>query len=300
MIWFAMETQQDVEDALTSLLDFFLSWRDQGSTIETLATILRLGEQLELAEVEVETLNAFLETLEKLRKEGCDFSDVLEAQRLIAVVQMLPFPWTWEQADSAMQAVATVLEQGIDLADVTRFLEQHRRLEALGFDESTAVAVAEALRRAVGDRRDAVLATLVETAGCQADIEGLVAEHRRLEAAVNELVATEQRWQATVQQHREHVGRLKGAVARLDEAQDRLRAEYDEAADGLAAAQAFRAFLMGRTTDAEALWTSLDGLLAWRKRGGRADDALGQMLTETIHRKILAFFQKLIQELPRK
>jgi hypothetical protein len=302
LIWFAMETQQDVEDALTTLLDLFLEWRESGASIEMLAAILRLGERLELAGVEVDTLRGFLEALEQLRKEGCDFGDVPEARRVIGMLGMLPFSWTWEQAESAMQDVATVLEQGIELADVTRFLEQHRRLEALGFGEPTAVAVAEALGRAgaVGERRDAVLSALIETAGSQADLDALVAEHQRLEAAVNELAATEQRWQTAVQQHREHVERLKGAVARLSETQNRLQAERDEAADSLAVANALRAFLMGRTAEAESLWTSLDGLLSWRKRGGRADDAVGHIFTEAIHRKILAFFQKLNQELPRK
>ena len=302
VIWFAMETQQDVEDALTTLLDFFLEWRESGASIEMLAAILRLGERLELTGVEVDTLSGFLETLEQLRKEGCDFGDVPEARRVIGMLGMLPFSWTWEQAESAMQAVAIVLEAGIELADVIRFLEQHRRLEALGFGEPTAVAVAEALGRAgaVGERRATVLSVLVETAGSQADLDALVAEHQRLEAAVNELATTEQRWQTAVQQHREHVERLKGAVARLSETQDRLQTERDEAADSLAVANALRAFLMGRTAEAESLWTSLDGLLSWRKRGGRVDDALGQMLTEGVHRKILAFFQKLIQELPRK
>lgn len=302
LIWFAMETQQDVEEALTTLLDFFLDWREAGSTIETLAAILRLAQQLELAAVEVETLNGFLETLAQLRKEGCDFGDVAEARRLISVLGMLPFAWSWELADTAMQAVAMILESGIDLADVTRFLEQHPRLESLGFDGTTAVAVAEALERAgaTGDRREAVLSALVETAGCKADLEGLAAERQRLEAAVDELAATEQRWQTSIQQHREHIARLKGAVGKLNQTRDRLQTECDEAAGSLAVAEALRAFLMGRTTEAESLWSNLDGLLSWRKRGGRVDDALGQMLTEAVHRKILAFFQKLIQELPRK
>ncbi len=302
LIWFVMETRQDVEVALTTLLDFFLEWREAGCIVETLATILRLGQQLELAEVEVETLYGYLETREQLRKEGCDFEDVPEALRLITMLQELPFAWTWEQAETAMQAVGTMLEADIDLASVTGLLELHGQLDALGFDETAAVAVAEALVRAgaTGDRRDAVVKALVEAAGLQTDIENLEDDRQRLEATVNELVATEQRWQTSVQQHREHIARLQGEAAQLKETRDHLQAECDEAADNLAVAKALRAFLMGRTTEAEPLWTSLDGLLSWRKRGGRVDDALGQMLTETVHKKIVAFFQKLIQDLPRK
>jgi hypothetical protein len=302
LIWFAMETQQDIEVALTTLLDFFLEWREAGSTIETLATILGLGQELELADVEVDTLHGFLEIRAQLRKENCDYEDVPEALRLIRMLQALPFAWTWEQAEIAMQALGTMLEADIDLAGVTEFLELHRQLGALGFDETAAVAVAEALARAgaTGDRRDAVVKALVEVAALQTDIKNLEDDRQRLEVTVNELVATEQRWQTSVQQHREHIARLQGEAAQLKETRDHLQAECDEAAGSLAVAKALRAFLMGRTTEAESLWTSLDGLLSWRKRGGRVDDSLGQMLTETIHRKIVEFLQKLIQDLPRK
>jgi hypothetical protein len=302
LIWFAMETQQDVEVALTTLLDFFLEWREAGSTIETLATILALAQQLDLVEIEVDAVHGFLEIRAQLRKENCDYEDVPEALRLITTLQALPFAWTWEQAETAMQALGTLLEADIDLTGVTEFLELHRQLGALGFDEAAAVAVAEALARAgaTGDRRDAVVRVLIEAAGLQADIKSLEHERQRLEATVNELVATEQRWQTSVQQHREQIARLQGEAAQLTETRDHLQAECDEAAGSLAVAAALRAFLTGRTTEAEPLWTNLDGLLSWRKRGGRVDDALGQMLTEAIRRKIVEFLQKLIQDLPRK
>jgi hypothetical protein len=296
-----METQQDVEVALMTLLDFFLEWREAGSIVETLATILRLGQQLELAEIEVETLHGYLETREQLRKENCDFEDVPGALRLITMLQALPFAWTWEQAETAMEAVGTMLAADIDLAGVTEFLELHRQLEALGFDETTAVAVAEALARAgaTGDRRDAVVRALVEVAGLQTDRGILEDDRQRLEASVNDLIATEQRWKTSIQQQRDHVMRLKGAVARLNETEGRLQAACDEATGSLAVAEALRAFLMGRTAEAEPLWTSLDALLTWRRHGGRVDDALGQWLTESVQKKIVEFFQKL-QDVSKK
>ncbi len=302
LIWFAMETQQDLQVALTTLLDFFLEWREAESTITTLATTLRLGQQLKLADVEVETLHGYLKAREQLRKQGCDFEDVPEALRLISVLEALPGSWTWKQAETAMQAVAAMLDAEIKLSDVTKFLEQHRRLEALGFDEPTAVAVAEALARAgaTGERQDAVLAALVETAGRQVDLDTLKDERQRLEASVNDLVTEEQRSKTSIEQHREHITRLKGAVARLNETRGRLQAECDKAAGSLAVAEALRAFMMGRTAEADRLWTSLDALLTWRRQGGRVDDALARMLTESVRRKIAELFQELIRDMAKQ
>jgi len=302
LIWFAMETQQDVEVALTTLLDFFLERREAESTIETLAAILRLGQQLELAEVDPGTLDAYLKTLEQLQKQGCSFEDVPEALRLIGVLEALPFNWTWKQAETAMQAVAAMLDGEIKLSDVTKFLGRHRQLEALGFEEATAGTVAEALARAgaTGDRRDAVLEALVEVAGHEVDRASLNDECQRLEASANSLRAEEEVWKARIQALRDQVGRLKTAVARLNETRGRFQAQCDEAQGSLAVADALRAFLMGRTADAEKLWTTLEALLAWRRRGGCVEDAVGQMLTEGVRRKIIEFFQKLIQDIAKQ
>jgi len=186
-----------------------------------------------------------------------------------------------------MQAAAAILEAGIDLEDVGEFLERHRQLESLGFDEAAVVAVAEALTRAgaSSDRRNAVLETIVEIAGQEVDRASLEDERRRLEAAVNRLTAAKQRWETGIQEHRDHVTRLRGAVARLNETRVRLLAECDTAAGGPAVAEALRAFLMGGTADTGSLWASLETLLGSRKRGGRIDDALGQMLTEERQRE---------------
>ena len=89
-----METQQDIDVALTTLLDFYLEWREANATIDTLAAILRLGVELERLEIDGDTLHAYLQTLEALQKEGCEFDDVPEALRLITHLQALPFAWT--------------------------------------------------------------------------------------------------------------------------------------------------------------------------------------------------------------
>jgi hypothetical protein len=301
LIWFAMETQQDVEVALTTLLDFYLACREAGSTMGTLAAALTLAQQLELVGVDVDTLDGYLTTLEQLRDAGCEFTDVPEARRVLALLDTLPVAWTWEQAETAMRAVATILETGTDLEGVGEFLARHRHLEAVGFDAATAGAVAEALTRsgATGERRDAVLETLVEIAGQQIDRASLEEERQRLDASVNALIADAQRWKTKIQDFRDQEARLKGGVARLNETRVRFQAESDTAAGDLAVAAALRAFLMGRPADTEPLWTSLEALLDWRRRGGRLDDALGQMLTQRIKEQIVEFFQKLLQDLPK-
>ena len=301
IIWFAWETGQDVDVALATLLDFFLESREQESTIETLAAILRLSEQLELAQVDVETLNDYLKTLEQLRKKNCDFTDVPEALRLITALEALPISWGWDEAESALQAVAAILEGGIALADVIEFLEHHRRLGALGFDEAMAVEIAEALTRAgaTGERRDAVLDTLVEVAGQHVNVEDLKDEQERLEPAVKRLRAEEAAWKTRIQRLDAQITGLRETGARLHQTNLRLQAKCDEADGALAAAEALRAFLLRRTADAERLWASLELLLDWRRRGGRADDSIGQLWTKDIHHKILEFFQKLLLEVQK-
>lgn len=300
LIWFAIETRHDVEEALTTLLDFYLELRETNAdtTINTLAAILRLGAELARVEIEVETLHDYLTTLEALRKEGCDFDDVPEALRLISLLQALPSAWDWGQAERAVNAVAVVLETGITLEDVQGFLERHRQLEALGFDEATAIAVVEALTRAgaVGDRRDAVLDAVIAIAGQHADVRALDAQRQALEAAIAEVTTRAREEAERLDDLRTEATILQEEVAQRSEAKTRIDEECERQAGGLAVVRALQAFLLGKTAEAEALWADLEALFRWRRNGGRVDGSVGALFTDGVKQKMLTFFQQLIRD----
>jgi hypothetical protein len=301
LIWFAMETQQDVEVALTTLLDFYLAWREADATdatIDTLAAILRLGAELARSGVDVATLHDYLTTLEALRKHGCDYGDVPEALRLIRLLEALPLTWDWGQAETAMNAVAVVLETGITLDNVQGFLERHDRLEALGFDEATVIAVVDALTRAgaVGDRREAVLDALIAIAGQHADVQALEAQRQVLQAEVAELTSSTCDETTRLEGLQAEATILEQDLAQRDEAKARLDEECERQAGGLAVVRALQAFLLGKTVEAEALWTALEALFLWRRNGGRVDGSVGALFTDGVKQKMVAFFQQLIRD----
>jgi hypothetical protein len=301
LIWFAMETQQDVEAALTTLLDFYLAWREAeatDATIETLAAILRLGAELARSEIDVAMLHDYLTTLEALRKEGCDYGDVPEALRLITLLAALPFAWDWGQAETAMQTITVVLEAGITLADVQGFLERHGQLEACGFDEATALAVVDALTRAgaAGDRREAVLDALIARAGHDVEVQALAAQREALEVEVADLTTRTDEEAARLEGLRAEAHTLQHEVAQRREAKARLDEECERQAGGLAVVRALQAFLLGKTAEAEALWTTLEALFVWRRNGGRLDGSMGALFTDGVKQKMLAFFQQLIRD----
>lgn len=301
LIWFAMETQQDVEVALTTLLDFYLAWREADATdttIETLAAILRLAAELARSEIDIATLHDYLAILEALRKEGCDYGDVPEALRLITLLEALPFAWDWGQAGTATKAVALVLETGITLDDVQGFLERHSRLEAVGFDEATAIAVVDALTRAgaIGDRRHAVLDALITVAGQQVDLQALEVQRQALRSEVAELTSATSDEASRLESLRTEATILERNLAQLHETKARLDEECERQAGGLAVVRALQAFLLGKTAESEALWTTLEALFLWRRNGGRVDGSVGALFTDGVKQKMLAFFQQLIRD----
>ncbi len=305
LIWFAMETQQDVELALTTLLDFYLEWRQADATdatIETLAAILRLGADLARREIDAATLHDYLKTLDTLREEGCDYGDVPEALRLITLLQALPFAWDWGQAETAIKAVAAILESGITLEQVHGFLGRHQQLEGLGFQESTVIAVNEALARAgaIGERREAVLDAVIALAGQHVEVQALEAQQEALEAEVAELGANVREHAARLDSLRAEANDLAQEIAERHEMKARLDEECERQAGGLAVVQALHAFLTGRTAEAEVLWTELEALFRWRKNGGRTDGSVGALFTDGVKQKMLTFFQQLIRDAAAK
>ena len=267
-----------------------------------MAAILRLGADLARREIDAATLHDYLKTLDTLREEGCDYEDVPEALRLITLLQALPFAWDWSQAETAIKAVAAVLESGITLEQVHGFLGRHQQLEALGFQESTAIAVNEALARAgaIGNRREAVLDMVIALARQHVEVQALEAQREGLQAEVAGLEASVREHAARLDSLRAEANVLQEEVAQRHETNARLDEECERQAGGLAVVQALQAFLAGRTTEAEALWTALEALFRWRKNGGRTDGSVGALFTDGVKQKMLGFFQQLIRDAAAK
>ena len=196
-----------------------------------------------------------------------------------------------------MQMVAAILETGISGADATAFLERHRQLERLGFDERMALAVADALSRvgAIGDERDAVLNHLVDLACREVQIEALEARQQELETTVSTRQAEIVEAEGRLEEVRCDVGTVQQELTALRKQKARLDEECQVHAGELAIVRAFEAFLMGKTAEADTLWTVLEGLLNWRRRGGRVDDAVGKLFADGVKREVVAVLQRFLR-----
>jgi hypothetical protein len=200
LVWFAHETDRDVDDALDCLLDFYLEWRANGQAIETLERILVLGKELELAELEGDTVRDYLADRQMLTAYNCSFTDLPAALQVLDLLSELPIEWTWEIATAALQAVAEILRAGIPASQIGAFVARHRRLEALGFQETAEVlATVLAEAGAVGDQHDTVIRHLVEHAKTVVDREQLDDGVQRLRAQVAALEAQTAQLERTVE-----------------------------------------------------------------------------------------------------
>jgi len=175
---------------------------------------------------------------------------------------------------------------------------RHGQLEACGFDEATALAVVHALTRAgaVGDRREAVLEALIARAWQQVEVQTLEGQRQALAGEVADLTTRADEEAVRLEGLRAETHTLQQDVAQRREAKARLDGECERQAGGLAVVRALQAFLLGKTAEAEALWTALEALFVWRRNGGRLDGSMGALFTDGVKQKMLAFFQQLIRD----
>jgi len=99
---------------------------------------------------------------------------------------------------------------------------------------------------------------------------------------------------------RSEITALQQEEAQRREAKARLDEECERQAGGLAVVRALQAFMLGKTAEAEALWTTLEALFLWRRKGGRVDGLVGTLFTNDVKQKMLAFFQQLIRDAATK
>ncbi len=288
LVWLAHETGRDTDGAIDLLLDFYVEWRANGKTFETIEASLTLARDLELAGLDAETLHDYLADRQALAEYNCSFSDLPEALRVLELLDNLPTEWDWEGATAAMQAVADLLREGVAVSQIGEFMVRHRRLEALGFND-TAEALAAALPEAgaVGDKRDAVIRHLVEGAKAKADGEAIEVASRSLQDEVATLEANKAQLERTI--HALEQG-LEGLRQQVDVAQETLaqvEAERAVKAADLEVLAALRALMLGKTAGIEAAFEDLRRLDRWRKMGGAPDDVVGAGHVRDLRAKLL-------------
>jgi hypothetical protein len=189
LIWAAVDTGQSLEDFLNTLLNLYLMHRQDPNTFPVLKQALHIADHLQLAEVEVSTLQNFLAAEITLKRAGLGLDDVSEALLLIPLLEGLPQSWTWKQAQHAMRTVVYILRQGIDATQIGEFLAFHHALEQGGVTEEYFVELVTALEDAGvdGRRKRRILDRLIAQATLQIDVEDLQHQAHALTAEVTRL-----------------------------------------------------------------------------------------------------------------
>jgi predicted RNase H-like nuclease (RuvC/YqgF family) len=190
------------------------------------------------------------------------------------------------------------MQDAVALAEIGPFMERHRRLEALGFDEATAEAVAAAVTAAgaVGERRAAALGHIADAATATVDREELEETRQALQEEVATLEARTAQLERVVQALTEQRERFE---SEMDTAGQRLADTVAESAakvGDLHVLQALRRVLLGKTADVEAFFQDLRNLDQWRRLGGSPDDRMGKPHVKGLQSKLIAFIQNLVKE----
>ncbi len=295
LVWFAHETGRDVDGAIDLLLDFYLAWRGNAQSIETIERILALARDLDLAGVEVETLREYLADRQLLEESHCSFADVPEALQVLDLLNQLPIEWDWDVATAAMQAVADIMRTGIPASEIGEFIARHQRLEALGFHD-TAEALADALIEAgvVGDQRDAVVRQVVAHATAVVDREQLEDRVRSLQVEVAALEAKTAQLERTVAAMEQRRDGLRQDIAAAHAALADVEAKRAVKVGDLDVLAAFKALLLLKKTPAiDAFFDELRKLDRWRTIGGAPDDVVGADYVKDLRAKLLVLLQEM-------
>jgi hypothetical protein len=290
LVWFAVDSGRPLEEALGRLLDFYRDW-DADDTLDTMDKILELADALDVAQVDADTLHDYLQARAALAEKECTVADVPEALRLIRLLDDLPAPWSWAQADAEVEALAALLAADIGVEEVATFIARHQRLAALGFNEAIAEAVATALAEsgAIDDRRDAVLRALVALAGQAVDRTDLEAAVSDLKDEIATLEAQRDRLRRSVQGLRTRLGGLQEQARTVQAHLAELRVE----GDGRTLASKLAAFLTQRTPEGAAFVTGLNQFILARQAGRPPDAPEVARLAGTLVGQLCALFQEL-------
>lgn len=297
LAWLAEETGRPVEEVLHMLITFFRQWQEDPDTLMQLKKILSLAHDLDLAQVEVATLQEYLETQALLAQFHRTLEDVPEALRLIDALSALPTPWDWPAARAALRNIALFLRAGIGPELIKVVLAQHRQLAELGFDASTAVAVAQALTRegAVGPRRAAALQHMATLAVKQVEVQSLDAARAQLTAEVSRLEADQGRLSQSVAEITRRLEDLHRQETEAHQRLTQLEGDCTDKSEDLEALRAIRAFLLRKTAAIDAFFTDLDRVRQYRRQG-RAPDHYAVLSLDEVRQQLLRFMQRLATE----
>jgi hypothetical protein len=297
LVWFAHETGRDVDGALDLVLDFYLEWRANQQSIETMERILALARELEVADLDPVTVQEYLADRRLLEEHNCSFTDLPEALQVLHLLGQLPVEWDWDTATAAMQGVALLIEAGISTAEIEECIGRHQRLDALGF-AATAEALATALTEAgaVGEQRDAVIRHVVEDAVTVVDREHLEAHASRLRAHVADLDAQRAQLETTVAALEQCGESLRRDIASAQVALAQVEAERAVKAGDLDVLGAFKAFLFQKTTSTDAFFAELRKLDRWQTIGGTPDDGVGASHVRDLRTKLVAILLEMCRQ----
>jgi hypothetical protein len=297
LIWLAHETDRDVDGAVNLLMDFYLESRANGQTIETMERILTLAQELELAEIDPDTLRSYLADRRLLAEYNCSFTDLPEALQMMDLLGQLPMEWDWDLATAAMRSVADIMRAGIPASKIETFIASHQRLETLGF-QATAETLATALTEAgaVGDQREAVLRHLVEPATAIVNRDHLEEQASRLREELAGLEGTTAQLECTVAALEQRREALRRDIAAAQAAFAQLEAERAVKAGEFDVLRAFKALLLQNTVVSDAFFAELRKLDRWRTLGGAPDDVVGAGYVADLRAKLLALLQVLLRQ----
>lgn len=297
LAWLAEETGRPIEETLAFLIVFFRQWQEDPDTLMQLKKILSLARELECAEVEVATLQGYLETQASLAEYQCTFEDVPEALRLIEALSVLPTDWDWPAARAALDNVASFLRAGITHDQIQTVLTQHRQLAELGFDESTAVAVAQALTRAgaVGPRCTAALRQMATVVVKQVAVQSLDATRARLTAEASRLEADHEQLRQSVAKITKRLEDLHRQETEARQRLTKMEGEWTAKTEDLEALRALRAFLLRKTAAIDAFFTDMERVRQYRQQG-RAPDRYAVLYLDEVRQQLLGFIQRLVTE----
>ncbi len=298
LVWLTVETGRPLDETLRVLVEFYVQSRQRGSTLEMLRHCLLIARQLRINEIDVVTLRNYFAAHTMLKKYRCGFEDVPEALQLIELLSFLPEPWNWDQAREVIKAAAILIRHGISADEVGRFLIRNRQLEELGFDEETANAIAQELKRAgaVGRRREDVLRQMIAQAGQQVDLEALEHQTKDLQAKVTALEVERNRLFEAVGQVETRLGQLRKAETAAQQREKTLSDEAEAHESDLAALRAFRAFLLRKTAPVDAFWADLERLKQYREGNARPGSKYAELYTDCVRDQVFSLFQGLSEE----
>ena len=300
LAWLAVETGRPLEEAVTLLLDFFVTWRgERQNLLGTFKRILELAEELQATDIDADTLQDYLHTKGMLERKGWCLEDVPECLRLIELLGSVPTHWTWSSVRIAFQAIARIIGQGLTISQVEAFLTAHHRFSKLGFDVPTAESLAIALYRAqaIGKRKANVIQRLVENADQQIDLNELRQACKDWEAKVQAVTNQYHQISKVLTQTQEHLRQLQEQARSIQARHLQMEKEYANHTSDLMVLEAFRNFLLGRTTLCDPFWIYLETLLSWKRGGGivAENQIVGAQLIE-LRKKVLEFLVQLSQK----